>query len=93
MLNIIIAVFIVVLYYIVLLITMFPISVKQIIESKFKWKISISILLMVGAIVIAIVLKKESVFEIAGIVGGILFTVFLVVMEIIVWFPSVINKS
>jgi hypothetical protein len=32
-------------------------------------------------------------FEIAGIIGGILFTVFLVVMEIIVWFPSVVNKS
>ena len=63
MLSIITAVFIVVLYYIVLLITMFPISVKQIIESKLKWKILISILLVVGAItiVILIVLKKESV--------------------------------
>jgi hypothetical protein len=61
MLSIITAVFIVVLYYIVLLITMFPISVKQIIESKLKWKISISILLVVGAItiVIAIVLKRK----------------------------------
>lgn len=61
MLSIITAVFIVVLYYIVLLITMFPISVKQIIESKLKWKILISILLVAGAIVILIVLKKESV--------------------------------
>lgn len=61
MLSIITAVFIVVLYYIVLLITMFPISVKQIIESKLKWKIPISILLVAGAIVILIVLKKESV--------------------------------
>ena len=61
MLSIITAVFIVVLYYIVLLITMFPISVKQIIESKLKWKILISILLVVGAItiVIAIVLKRK----------------------------------
>ena len=37
--------------------------------------------------------KGKCMFEIAGIVGGILFTVFLVVMEIIVWFPSVLNKS
>ena len=61
MLSIITAVFIVILYYIVLLITMFPISVKQIIESKLKWKILISILLVVGAItiVIAIVLKRK----------------------------------
>ena len=61
MMSIITAVFIVVLYYIVLLITMFPISVKQIIESKLKWKIPISILLVVGAIiiVIAIVLKRK----------------------------------
>ena len=61
MISIITAVFIVVLYYIVLLITMFPISVKQIIESKLKWKILISILLVVGAItiVIAIVLKRK----------------------------------
>ena len=61
MLSIITAVFIVVLYYIVLLITMFPISVKQIIESKLKWKILISILLVAGAItiVIAIVLKRK----------------------------------
>lgn len=61
MLSIITAVFIVVLYYIVLLITMFPISVKQIIESKLKLKIPISILLVVGAIiiVIAIVLKRK----------------------------------
>lgn len=61
MLSIITAVFIVVLYYIVLLITMFPISVKQIIESKLKWKILISILLVVGAItiVIAIALKRK----------------------------------
>lgn len=61
MLSIITAVFIVVLYYIVLLITVLPISVKQIIESKLKWKILISILLVAGAIVILIVLKKESV--------------------------------
>ena len=61
MLNIIIAVFIVVLYYIVLLITMFPISVKHLIESKLKWKIPISILLVVGAItvVISIALKRK----------------------------------
>lgn len=61
MLSIITAVFIVVLYYIVLLITMFPISVKHLIESKLKWKIPISILLVVGAIiiVIAIVLKRK----------------------------------
>lgn len=61
MISIITAVFIVVLYYIVLLITMFPISVKQIIESKLKWKILISILLVVGAItiVIVIVLKRK----------------------------------
>ena len=61
MMSIITAVFIVVLYYIVLLITMFPISMKQIIESKLKWKIPISILLVVGAIiiVIAIVLKRK----------------------------------
>lgn len=61
MLSLITAVFIVVLYYIVLLITMFPISVKQIIESKLKWKIPISILLVAGAItiVIAIVLKRK----------------------------------
>lgn len=61
MLSLITAVFIVVLYYIVLLITMFPISVKQIIESKLKWKIPISILLVVGAIiiVIAIALKRK----------------------------------
>jgi hypothetical protein len=61
MLSIITAVFIVVLYYIVLLITMFPISVKQIIESKLKWKISIGILLVIGAItiVIVIVLKRK----------------------------------
>ena len=61
MLSLITAVFIVVLYYIVLLITMFPISVKQIIESKLKWKILINILLVVGAItiVIAIVLKRK----------------------------------
>lgn len=61
MMSIITAVFIVVLYYIVLLITMFPISVKQIIESKLKWKIPISILLVVGAItiVIVIVLKRK----------------------------------
>ena len=61
MLSLITAVFIVVLYYIVLLITMFPISVKQIIESKLKWKILMSILLVAGAItiVIAIVLKRK----------------------------------
>lgn len=61
MLSLITAVFIVVLYYIVLLITMFPISVKHLIESKLKWKIPISILLVVGAIiiVIAIVLKRK----------------------------------
>lgn len=61
MLSLITAVFIVILYYIVLLITMFPISVKQIIESKLKWKMLISILLVVGAIiiVIAIALKRK----------------------------------
>lgn len=55
MLSIITAVFIVV------LLTVLPTSVKQIIESKLKWKISISILLVVGAIiiVIAIVLKRK----------------------------------
>lgn len=47
--------------FIVVLLTMFPISVKHLIESKLKWKIPISILLVVGAIiiVIAIVLKRK----------------------------------
>lgn len=55
MLSIITAVFIVV------LLTVLPISVKHLIESKLKWKIPISILLVVGAItiVIAIALKRK----------------------------------
>lgn len=53
MLSIITAVFIVV------LLTVLPISVKQIIESKLKWKTLISILLVVSTITVVIVIALK----------------------------------
>ena len=45
--------------FIVILLTVLPISVKCLIESKLKWKILISILLIVSTITVVIVIALK----------------------------------